>query len=106
MTQITTPGAQTAQQAVEPTSDLSDRIRDILEEQQPRHLRRTTRWWRRLGAGSSTRGRSRGATFGTPSTDLAEAPPSAAQEANVVVSGGGVVRRDGRSPAHRASRIG
>ncbi|HET8561348.1 MAG TPA: hypothetical protein VFL69_12575 [Marmoricola sp.] len=72
-----------------PQTDFVTRIKDILDEQaaQPTGLRR------RLGA-----------TFGTPSSDLAEAPPSADQEANMVLSGGGLVRRDGGRPSHRASR--
>lgn len=113
MTQITRPesGPETIAVATSPApagaqSDLPARIRDILDEQQPRHLRRRPdRWWRRLGAGVSTRlGGGRGATFGTPGSDLAEAPPSARQDATLVLSGGGLVRRDGRVPAHRSSR--
>jgi hypothetical protein len=43
----------------------------------------------------------RGGPLGTPSRDLDEAPPSLDQEANRVVSGGGVV--DGRGgPSHKA----
>ena len=81
-------------------SPLADRIKDVLDEQEPGRGRRM-RWWRRLGAGLAG---GPGATFGTPSSDLDEAPPSADQETNMVLSGGGVVRRDGGRPSHKASR--
>ncbi|MBM7506362.1 hypothetical protein JOE61_000176 [Nocardioides salarius] len=45
----------------------------------------------------------RGGATGTPSHDLDEAPPSLAQETNWVVSGGGLVGRDGTEP-RRARR--
>jgi hypothetical protein len=44
----------------------------------------------------------RGAT-GTPSHDLDEAPPSVDQEANRVVSGGGVVG-DQHGPSHKVDQ--
>lgn len=78
---------------------LAERIKDVLDEQEPG--RRRTRWWRRLGAGLAG---GPDPTFGTPSSDLDEAPPSADQETNMVLSGGGLVRRDGGRPSHKASR--
>jgi hypothetical protein len=68
--------------------DLVTRIRTILDEQE-RPRRRRRRW---------------NASFGAPSSDLAEAPPSIDQEANMVLSGGGLVRRDGGAPSHKVSR--
>ncbi|HEY6932912.1 MAG TPA: hypothetical protein VI452_05890 [Marmoricola sp.] len=68
--------------------DLVTRIRTILDEQERPH--------RRL--------RRRHTSFGAPSSDLAEAPPSIDQEVNVVPSGGGLVRRDGGAPSHKVSR--
>lgn len=84
-------------------ADLVTRIRHILDEQEQRpgrRHRRSRRWSRRWDRGPS---RVR-PSFGTPSSDLTEAPPSADQEANMVLSGGGVVRRDGRGPARWAER--
>lgn len=47
----------------------------------------------------------RGGATGTPSHDLDEAPPSLDQEANQVVSGGGVVGdNDREGPSHKAKR--
>lgn len=62
------------------------------------------RWFRRRdpspGAGSG-----RGGTFGTPSLTWAEAGPTTDQEANSVVSGGGLVGpRDDEEP-RRAARL-
>lgn len=60
-------------------------------------------WSRRepsVGAGSG-----RGGTLGTPALTLAESGPSVDQEANAVVSGGGLVGpRDDRGPS-RAARL-
>ena len=62
-------------------------------------------FWKRLispvpspGAGSG-----RGGALGTPSWTLDEAPPSADQEANAVVSGGGLVGPDDEEGPHRAA---
>lgn len=81
-------------------TDLVTRIKRILAEEEARERRpalrrrhRRTRW--------ASRGRT---TFGTPTHDLAEAPPTADQEANMVLSGGGLVRRDGGEPSRRADR--
>ena len=48
-------------------------------------------FWKRKRAPSPGTGSGRGGTLGTPSRLPEEAPPSADQEANAVVSGGGVV---------------
>jgi len=54
---------------------------------------------RSLGAGSG-----RGGALGTPSVTLDEAPPSLDQDANAVVSGGGVVGPDDERGPRRAAR--
>ncbi len=52
---------------------------------------------RRAGSG-------RGGTFGTPNRTLNEQPPSADQDANVAVSGGGMVDKSGAAGAKRTAR--
>jgi len=81
-------------------ADFVTRIKRILAEEQLRE-RRPGRRRRQRGARRASRVRP---TFGTPSRDLDEAPPSADQEANMALSGGGVVRRDGRPPSRKAGR--
>jgi hypothetical protein len=81
-------------------SDLVTRIKRILAEEEARQ-RRPGRRRRRRGSRWASRVRT---TFGTPTHDLAEAPPSADQEANMVLSGGGLVRRDGGEPSRRAHK--
>jgi len=52
----------------------------------------------------SAGGSGRGGTMGTPSTDLDEAPPGTDQEANSVVSGGGLTgSEDDEDPSDKAS---
>lgn len=50
-------------------------------------------------SGPPTGGSGRGGTLGTPSHDLDEAPPSTDQEANAVVSGGGLVGPEDGDPS-------
>ena len=45
-----------------------------------------------------------GGSLGTPSHDLDEAPPGIDQEANRVVSGGGVAGVDGQPGRHKPER--
>ena len=55
------------------------------------------------GAGTGT-GSGRGGAMGTPSLTLDESPPSLDQEANAVVSGGGLVGPDDDRGPSRAAR--
>lgn len=80
-------------------ADFVTRIRRILAEEEARQ--RPGRRRRQRGTRRAPRVRS---TFGTPTHDLVEAPPSVDQEANMVLSGGGLVRRDGGEPSHRAHK--
>lgn len=63
-------------------------------------LRRTARRLGRTPRGGS----GRGGTLGTPSGLLDESPPSADQEGNWVVSGGGLAGPDPRAEPQDASR--
>lgn len=80
-------------------SDLVTRLKRILAEEEARQ-----RPGRRRRPRDSRRASRVRSTFGTPTHDLAEAPPSVDQEVNMVLSGGGLVRRDGGEPSHRADR--
>ncbi len=61
---------------------------------------------RKLLKGTPDTGSGRGGPLGTPSWGLDEAPPSSDQEANAVVSGGGLVgpREEGGYPHRTAQR--
>jgi len=90
----------------DPRSEFVSRVRLILAEQEAGQRSRRPRWTgprhrrvRRLAQRSRVR-----STFGTPTSDLAEAPPSLDQETNMVLSGGGVVRRDGGAPSRVAQK--
>jgi len=58
-------------------------------------------FWRKLLKGSYDTGSGRGGPLGTPSWLLDEAPPSRSQEANWVVSGGGLVGPDDQGGPNR-----
>jgi hypothetical protein len=53
---------------------------------------------------SRSGGSGQGGGLGTPSRDLAEAPPSLEQESNWVVSGGGLAGPDDEPPSDAAER--
>ena len=60
-------------------------------------------WWKRKKKSSPGVGSGRGGALGTPSRLTEEAPPSSDQEANAVVSGGGLVGPDENGP-HEAAK--